>query len=147
MNSNELPGTSTPAGETREHWLVDADGHVLEPPDLWARYVEPAYRKRAIRVAPGEDGRDVLWIDDRPARLTTPEMLGGIGCMGRDLSALADAATSGRSVTLARERGLISAICKATQEHSATVANGSAPSSSGRRIAQRRKNARSRCGR
>lgn len=101
MNSNELPGTSTAAGETRERWLVDADGHVLEPPDLWARYVEPAYRKRAIRVAPGPDGRDVLWIDDRPARLTTPEMLGGIGCMGRDLSALADAATAGRYLAFA----------------------------------------------
>ena len=23
---------------------VDGDGHVLEPPDLWERYLEPRYR-------------------------------------------------------------------------------------------------------
>jgi len=28
---------------------VDADGHILEPPDLWERYLEPAYRDRALR--------------------------------------------------------------------------------------------------
>ncbi len=82
-------------------WVVDADGHVLEPPDLWARYVDPAYRDRAIRVCTGPDGRDALWIDGRPARLTTPEMLGGIGCMGQDLSVLAEAATSGRYLAFA----------------------------------------------
>ena len=26
---------------------IDADGHVLEPPDLWERYLEPAFRARA----------------------------------------------------------------------------------------------------
>ena len=31
--------------------VIDADGHVLEPPDVWGRYVEPAWRDRAIRVA------------------------------------------------------------------------------------------------
>src|SRR5882724_556842 len=33
--------------------VIDADGHVLEPPDLWERYLEPAYRARAIRVRRG----------------------------------------------------------------------------------------------
>jgi hypothetical protein len=28
----------------------DADGHVLEPPDLWERYLEPKYRDRAICI-------------------------------------------------------------------------------------------------
>ncbi len=28
---------------------VDADGHILEPPDLWERYLEPKYRDRALR--------------------------------------------------------------------------------------------------
>jgi predicted TIM-barrel fold metal-dependent hydrolase len=76
--------------------LIDADGHVLEPPDLWARYVDPAWRDRAIRVRRGPDGRDHLEIDGRPARLTTPEMLGGLGGMGRTLEELAAAALSGR---------------------------------------------------
>lgn len=77
-------------------WVVDADSHVLEPPDLWAQYVVPAYRDRAIRVVLSDDGRSTLLIDGRPAELTTPEMLGGIGCMGQDLGALAEAAISGR---------------------------------------------------
>src|SRR5262249_58874421 len=76
--------------------LVDADGHVLEPPDMWARYVDPAWRPRAIRVCRGDDGRDRLEIDGHPARLTTPEMLGGLGGMGRSLEELAAATLSGR---------------------------------------------------
>src|SRR5262245_60882349 len=76
--------------------LVDADGHVLEPPDLWPRYVDPQWRGRAIRVRRGADGRDTLEIDGRPARLTTPEMLGGLGGMGHTLEELATATLSGR---------------------------------------------------
>ena len=29
---------------------VDGDGHVLEPPDLWQRYLEPAFRDRAPTI-------------------------------------------------------------------------------------------------
>ncbi len=76
--------------------IIDADGHVLEPPDLWARYVEPAYRERAIRIERGADGRDHLFVDCREARLTTPEMLGGLGGMGKTLQELAVASISGR---------------------------------------------------
>src|SRR5437899_5507759 len=76
--------------------VIDADGHVLEPPDLWRRYVDPGYRERAIRVGRGRDGRDVLEIDGRPARLTTPEMLGGLGGMGKSLEELAAACLAGR---------------------------------------------------
>jgi predicted TIM-barrel fold metal-dependent hydrolase len=76
--------------------VIDADGHVLEPADLWERYVDPAYRARAIRVRRGADGRDVLEIEGRPARLTTPEMLGGFGGMGKPLEELAAACLSGR---------------------------------------------------
>jgi uncharacterized protein len=76
--------------------VVDADGHVLEPPDVWVRYVDPAWRERAIRVAPQPDGRDALLIDGRPARLTTPQMLGGFGGMGKTFEALATACLSGR---------------------------------------------------
>lgn len=76
-------------------FVVDADAHVLEPPNLWQEYVDPPYRARAIRVRRGRDGRDTLEIDGRPAQLTTPEMLGGIGGMGLTLEQLAEAATSG----------------------------------------------------
>src|SRR2546428_3057178 len=76
--------------------VIDADGHVLEPPDVWERYLEPAYRARAIRVRRGGDGRDFLELDGRPARLTTPEMLGGLGGMGKSFAALAAACLAGR---------------------------------------------------
>jgi predicted TIM-barrel fold metal-dependent hydrolase len=76
--------------------VIDADGHVLEPPDLWECYVDPEWRDRAIRVARGADGRDRLLVDGRPARLTTPEMLGGFGGMGKSFEQLASACLSGR---------------------------------------------------
>ena len=69
--------------------IIDADGHVLEPPDVWARYVDPGYRERAIYLRRGSDGRDSLMIEGRPARLTTSEMLGGFGGMGKPIEALA----------------------------------------------------------
>ena len=34
---------------------VDADGHILEPPDLWVDYIDPQYRDRALRIVPDED--------------------------------------------------------------------------------------------
>ena len=30
--------------------VIDADGHVLEPPDLWETYLEDKYRGRALRI-------------------------------------------------------------------------------------------------
>ncbi len=71
--------------------VVDADGHVLEPPDVWERYLDPRDRAGAIRVRRGDDGRDFLEIEGRPARLTTPPMLGGFGGMGRSIAELAAA--------------------------------------------------------
>jgi hypothetical protein len=29
--------------------IIDADGHVMEPPDMWQRYIDPALRGRAPR--------------------------------------------------------------------------------------------------
>ena len=41
---------------------VDADGHILEPPDLWETYLEPKYRDRALRIVPDENGLEELEI-------------------------------------------------------------------------------------
>ena len=35
---------------------VDADGHVLEPRDVWQKYMEPGLRDRAIRIESDDDG-------------------------------------------------------------------------------------------
>ena len=47
---------------------VDADGHILEPPDLWERYLEPAYRARALRIRRADNGLENLEIDGRPSK-------------------------------------------------------------------------------
>ena len=31
--------------------VIDCDSHVMEPPDLWEKYLEPKFRDRAIRIA------------------------------------------------------------------------------------------------
>ena len=45
--------------------VVDMDSHVMEPPDLWQNYLEPAYRDRAIRIERGADGVENLMMDDK----------------------------------------------------------------------------------
>jgi uncharacterized protein len=46
----------------RDHFVVDADSHVLEPPDLWKRYIDPKYRDAAPYVHTDESGHDTLRI-------------------------------------------------------------------------------------
>ena len=33
----------------RDHVICDSDLHVMEPPDLWERYIDPAYAHAAPR--------------------------------------------------------------------------------------------------
>ena len=44
---------------TTEAMVIDCDGHILEPPDLWETYLEPAYRDRALRIRVGADGFNI----------------------------------------------------------------------------------------
>ena len=39
-----------------EELVIDCDGHILEPPDLWEKYIDPKYRDRAMRIRVGDDG-------------------------------------------------------------------------------------------
>ena len=39
---------------------IDADGHILEPADLWEKYLEPKYRDRALRIRTGENRRSEM---------------------------------------------------------------------------------------
>jgi len=39
--------------------VFDSDMHIMEPPDLWERYIEPAYRDRAPRGVTSENVRDL----------------------------------------------------------------------------------------
>jgi predicted TIM-barrel fold metal-dependent hydrolase len=57
--------------------VVDCDSHVMEPPDLWERYLEPKYRDRAIKIVRDpKDGLEVLLIDNQPM---LRGMLAGLG--------------------------------------------------------------------
>ncbi len=58
--------------------VVDADGHVLEPPDLWERYLEPRYRDRAMRIKLLDNGDEYLEVD-RKMHFFGPGAMGGNG--------------------------------------------------------------------
>jgi predicted TIM-barrel fold metal-dependent hydrolase len=64
-----------------EELLIDADGHILEPPDLWERYLESKYRDRAVRIRVGADGYEFLEIAGKRAELTSPALLASLGGM------------------------------------------------------------------
>src|SRR5258706_16462838 len=51
---------------SRAYNIVDADGHILEPLDLWSNYIDPAFRDRAPRIAKGDNGKERLVIDENP---------------------------------------------------------------------------------
>lgn len=57
-------------------FTVDCDSHVLEPADLWVRYIDPAYRKRAIRIEV-VDGVETLLADGQTVMQGTLAGLGG----------------------------------------------------------------------
>lgn len=61
---------------------IDADGHILEPPDLWEKYLEPKYRARAIRLRTNDAGLEYLEYDGKPSRLMPAGFPGSLGGMG-----------------------------------------------------------------
>ncbi|HKA55559.1 MAG TPA: amidohydrolase, partial [Candidatus Binatia bacterium] len=47
--------------------VIDGDGHILEPPQLWQQYLETKYKDRAIRMDKDHTGVEYLVIDGRPS--------------------------------------------------------------------------------
>jgi predicted TIM-barrel fold metal-dependent hydrolase len=62
---------------------IDGDGHVLEPPDLWQRYLEPALRSRALTIRADQQGLEFLEIDGRSSKIVRGGMPAGLGAMDR----------------------------------------------------------------
>src|SRR5215813_99471 len=83
MGSSNRPEEN---GMTTEALVIDCDGHILEPPDLWETYLEPAYRDRALRIRVGDDGFEFLEIDGRRSTIARPGQLGALGGMGGDVA-------------------------------------------------------------
>ena len=61
---------------------IDADGHILEPPDLWEKYLEPKYRDRALRIRTNSDGLEYMEVNGKPMWTGYPGMPGSLGGMG-----------------------------------------------------------------
>ncbi len=61
---------------------VDADGHILEPPDLWEQYLENEYRDRALRIGVDDEGYEYLEINGQPSKRSRRGSLGLLGAMG-----------------------------------------------------------------
>ena len=55
--------------------VIDCDSHVMEPADLWLRYLEPKYRDRAIRIEE-DDGVEKLIIGEK---VVLERVLAGLG--------------------------------------------------------------------
>jgi len=62
---------------------IDADGHILEPPDLWENYIDPQYRDRTIRIRTNREGLEVLELAGGPAKYLRPGQLAQFGAMGK----------------------------------------------------------------
>jgi uncharacterized protein len=66
------------------YYTVDADSHVLEPPDLWERYLESRYKERAIKIRPGPNGEDLI-VDGEVLMSGRLASLGGVEHNAGDL--------------------------------------------------------------
>lgn len=54
--------------------VIDSDGHVLEPPKMWAEFLDPAFRDRAPEIFIDTDGKSRLRLEGK--------VLGGNGNTG-----------------------------------------------------------------
>src|SRR3989475_6093923 len=64
----------------RTYNVIDADGHILEPVDIWDTYIDPAYRERAPRIIIDTDGKERLLVEGKV--LGGPKGMGVIGAIG-----------------------------------------------------------------
>jgi uncharacterized protein len=66
---------------TRTYNVIDADGHILEPLDLWDKYMDPKFRDRAPRlVVDPATGTEKLDVEGQ--LLGSQQGMGGIGGVG-----------------------------------------------------------------
>src|SRR5271167_4711593 len=43
--------------------VIDADGHILEPPDLWEQYMEPRYREGCPKLITLDNGAEIFRVE------------------------------------------------------------------------------------
>src|SRR5262249_10173588 len=64
----------------RTYNVVDADGHILEPLDLWEKYIDPEFRERRPRFVIDENGKERLSVEGK--MLGNPRGIGSLGSVG-----------------------------------------------------------------
>ncbi len=64
---------------SRTYNIIDADGHVLEPLDMWDQYLDPAFLERAPRLFVDSDGKERLRVEDKV--LGGPRGFGFVGAI------------------------------------------------------------------
>ena len=60
--------------------VIDADGHILEPLDLWDKYIDPAFRERRPRFVIDDNGKERLQVEGK--MLGNPRGIGSLGAVG-----------------------------------------------------------------
>ncbi len=48
---------------TATHKIIDADGHIVEPPVVWQEYIELAFRDRIPQVVKDDEGVDRMKVE------------------------------------------------------------------------------------
>jgi uncharacterized protein len=64
--------------------VIDTDSHVLEPPDLWKKYIDPRYRDSAPYIYTDANGRDCLQLGQSAGSRATGDTVfeQGVGHLG-----------------------------------------------------------------
>src|SRR5580704_3515567 len=65
---------------TRSYQAIDADGHILEPLDLWEKYIDPAFHDRRPRFVIDENRKERLSVEGK--LLGNPRGIGSLGSVG-----------------------------------------------------------------
>ena len=86
---------------SRTYNVIDADGHVLEPLDLWENYIDPAFRDRAPRCHIDERGNEHMIFEGR----MFPGGNKGLGLSGGVGTAKEPSAAAHRDEILRRPQG------------------------------------------
>lgn len=81
---------------------IDADGHVLEPPNMWVDYIDPKFREKAPRLLVGAKGGEQFYFSDAFTLGDGATSLGFAGAMGAREGEIAD----GEKVDREKVRGL-----------------------------------------
>jgi predicted TIM-barrel fold metal-dependent hydrolase len=68
--------------------IIDADGHILEPADMWEKYIDPAFRDRALRIVKHGD-KEVVEMDGKASQFFDVKILSMLGAMGKSTDELA----------------------------------------------------------